>query len=238
MMKKLLSYFTRGEILLWTASVLLITVSFVLFDRESCLTLAASLIGVTSLILNAKGNPIGQLLMVVFSILYGVISYDMAYYGEMVTYLGMTAPMALFALIAWLRHPFNESRSEVAVNRLKPSEYLLMTIPTALVTWIFYHILAYFDTANIIPSTLSVTTSFIPVYLTARRSEYYALGYAANDAVLIVLWTLASLEDTRYISVVACFVAFLFNDLYGFIAWSKMKKRQMSSIQKSLSRHS
>lgn len=235
-MKKLLSYFTLGEKLLWTASVLLITVSFVLFDRESYLTLAASLIGVTSLVLNAKGNPIGQLLMVVFSILYGVISYDMAYYGEMVTYLGMTAPMALFALIAWIRHPFDESKTEVAVNHLRPSEYLLMTIPVALVTWIFYHILAYFDTANIIPSTLSVTTSFIPVYLTARRSEYYALGYAANDVVLIVLWTLASLEDTRYISVVACFVAFLFNDLYGFIAWSKMKKRQMKSIQKSLSR--
>ena len=229
-MKKILSYFTVAEMLLWSVSVLLIVASFVLFDGESYLTLAASLVGVTSLILNAKGNPIGQLLMVVFSILYGVISYNMAYYGEMVTYLGMTAPMALFALIAWLRHPFNEGKAEVAVNRLKPSEYLFMTLSAALVTWIFYHILAYFHTANIIPSTLSVTTSFIPVYLTARRSEYYALGYAANDTVLIVLWTSAALENTRYISVVACFVAFLFNDLYGFIAWSKMKKRQMKSI--------
>lgn len=35
-------------------------VSFALFDRESYLTLAASLIGVTSLIYNAKGNPFGQ----------------------------------------------------------------------------------------------------------------------------------------------------------------------------------
>ena len=39
------------------------------------MTLAASLIGTTSLIFNAKGNPIGQALMIVFSLLYGVISY-------------------------------------------------------------------------------------------------------------------------------------------------------------------
>ena len=36
----------------------------------------ASLVGVTSLIFIAKGNPIGQALIVVFSLLYGAISYS------------------------------------------------------------------------------------------------------------------------------------------------------------------
>ena len=49
--------------------------SFCAFDRENYLTLAASLIGVTSLIFNAKGNPIGQVLMVLFSLLYGFINW-------------------------------------------------------------------------------------------------------------------------------------------------------------------
>ena len=76
------------------------------------------------------------------------------------------------------------------------------------------------------PSALSVTTSFLAVYLTFRRSPYFALAYAANDVVLILLWILASAEEIRYLSVVVCFVAFLFNDLYGFINWRKMKKKQ------------
>ena len=58
-------YFTIGEWLLWGISAAVIVVSFCLFDRESYLTLAASLIGVTSLIFAAKGNPISQVLMVV-----------------------------------------------------------------------------------------------------------------------------------------------------------------------------
>ena len=223
-------YFTKTEKILWCASVTLILLSFFLFDRENYLTLTASLIGVTSLIFNAKGNPIGQALMVVFSLMYGVISYTFSYFGEMITYLGMTGPMALFALISWLRNPYNGNHAEVAVNRIGKWEYSAMYLATAVVTLGFYFILAHFNTANIIPSTLSVATSFIAVYLTFRRSPYFALAYAANDVVLILLWILAAREDIRYLSVIICFVMFLVNDLYGFLSWKRMEKRQLTAI--------
>lgn len=226
-MKKLFNYFSKLEIALWLTSVSLIVMSFLAFDRTNYLTLLASLVGVTSLIFNAKGNPFGQLLMVIFSILYGVISYTFSYYGEMITYLGMTMPMAVFALISWLRNPYNGNKAEVKVNTISRKEHFLMWIVTIIITIIFYYILTFFDTANIVPSTISVTTSFLAVYLTFRRSPYFALAYAANDIVLIILWMLASLSNVRYISVVVCFIAFLFNDIYGFINWQKMKIRQI-----------
>ena len=94
------------------------------------------------------------------------------------------------------------------------------------VTVAFYFILKAFDTANLLVSTFSITTSFGAAYLTMRRSPYYALWYAANDIVLIVLWTLAAIKDISYISVIICFAAFLINDIYGFISWRKMEKRQ------------
>ena len=228
-MKKLTAYFSRTELALWGGSVGLILVSFFLFDRVNFMTLAASLVGATSLIFNAKGNPIGQALMIVFSLLYGAISYTFSYFGEMITYLGMTAPMALFALITWLRNPYKGNRAEVAVNRIGKLEYTGMYLLTAAVTLVFYFILNYFHTANIIPSTLSVTTSFIAVYLTFRRSPYFALAYAANDVVLIILWILAARENISYLSVMICFVMFLVNDLYGFVSWKRMEKRQMGT---------
>lgn len=225
-MKKLLSYFSPLEIVLWLASVLVILVSFLAFDRSNFLTLAASLIGVTSLIFCAKGNPVGQVLMILFSVLYGIISYTFAYYGEMITYLGMTMPMAVFALISWLRNPYNGSRSEVRVNCLNKGEQKFIWLATALVTCAFYFILKHFHTTNLLPSTISVTTSFLAAYLTFRRNPYFALAYAANDIILIVLWVLAGSTDSRYIPVAACFAAFLFNDIYGFISWQRMKARQ------------
>lgn len=225
-MERIFTYFKKEEIILWSCSVILILVSFGIFDRESYLTLAASLIGVTSLIFNAKGNPLGQFLMLIFSVLYGIISLTFSYYGEMLTYLGMTAPMAVISLISWLKNPYEGNKSEVKVNHIKKKEHIFMWILSLLVTFAFYFILDYFNTANIVPSTISVTTSFLAVYLTFRRSPYYAIGYGANDIVLIVLWVMAAFENKAYISVVVCFVAFLVNDIYGYVSWRKMAERQ------------
>lgn len=229
-LRKFIGGFTAFEKALWISSVILITVSFIIFDRSGYLTLTASLIGVTSLILNAKGNPAGQALMIIFSILYGIISLSFSYYGEMITYLGMTGPMAVLALISWLRNPYGNDHSEVKVNRLKAAEVVFMCILTIAVTAVFYFVLLYFDTANMIPSTISVTTSFLAVYLTFRRSAFFPLAYAANDIVLIVLWILATKENIGYLSVVICFVVFFVNDFYGFISWSKMKRRQENEV--------
>lgn len=220
------NYFTKLEKVLWSASITAILLSFLLFDSSNFLTLIASLIGATSLIFCAKGNPIGQVLIIIFSIIYGVISYSFAYYGEMITYIGMTMPMAILALISWLKNPYKGNISEVEVNNIGKKETIFACFLTLIVTVVFYFILGALNTSNLIPSTLSVTTSFIAVYYTFRRSPYYALLYAGNDIVLIVLWILASLENTKYISVVVCFIAFLINDIYGFINWKRMEKRQ------------
>lgn len=227
-MNRIFKYFSKAEIILWLSSVLLIILSFLLFDRGSYLTLIASLIGVTSIVFNAKGNPIGQFMMIIFSILYGIISFGFSYYGEMITYLGMTAPMAILALISWIKNPYKGNKTQVEINTISKKEVLFILSLSIIVTIIFYFILAFFNTANIVPSTISVTTSFIAAYLTFRRSPYFALAYAVNDIVLIILWILASFFDISYSSVFICFTTFLANDLYCYLNWKKIQKFQQN----------
>lgn len=224
--KTRLLHLTPLELLLWGGSCAVIVLSYLAFSGGDPLSLAASLTGVTSLILCAKGNPVGQALMLLFSVLYGIISLRFAYYGEMITYLGMTAPMALFSLISWLRHPFQGNHAEVKVERLRKGEFAAAAVLTAGVTAAFYFVLKALGTANLLPSTISVTTSFAAAYLTFRRSAFFALAYAANDLVLIVLWTLALRSDPSALAMLVCFVAFGANDLYGFVSWLRMEKRQ------------
>ena len=229
-MKRLLNYFTKFEIVLWSCSVAFITVSFFAFSNSNHITLVASIIGVTALIFIAKGNPFGQFLMVIFGAIYGYISFTFAYYGEMITYMGMTVPMAIIALVSWLKNPYKNKKSQVKVNGVTKKEVMIMIPASIGVTVVFYFILKKFGTANIIPSTFSVTTSFMAVYLSFRRSPYFALVYTLNDIVLIILWILASFEDISYLSVIICFVVFLFNDLYSFINWKRMQKKQMRNV--------
>ena len=78
--------------------------------------------------------------------------------------------------------------------------------------------------SNLLTADLDILT--LAAALTMLRSSYYAVGYAANDVILIVLWVLASLENPAYIPVVVNFVIFFANDMYGFVSWKKREVRQ------------
>ena len=114
----------------------------------------------------------------------------------MITYLGMTMPMAVWSTITWIKNP-SENGKEVEIQKLTKRHVLLLLVSGAIVTTLFYVILAALKTPNIVFSTISVTTSFFAAALTMLRSSFYAAGYAANDIVLIVLWCLASMNDLR-----------------------------------------
>lgn len=223
-------HLTRFEWSLWGLSVVVVTASFFLGGKDGILSLIASLLGVTALILVARGDVAGQALTVVFSILYAIVSFEQQYYGEMITYLCMSAPMAVFSVISWLRHPYAKDRSEVRMTKLRPRDVVLTFIAALLVTAIFYLILRALGNAELLVSTVSVTTSFVAAFLLFLRSPWYALAYAANDVVLIVLWVIATLHDLSYLSMVACFLMFLCNDLYGFFNWLKLRKKQDAGL--------
>lgn len=216
---------SKFELILWLSSIIIVTCSFIFSASKDYLTLIASLIGVTALIFVAKGYVIGQVLTVVFSVFYGIISFYFQYYGEMITYLGMTSPIAILSVISWIRHPYKKT-AEVEVNKMSKKQIVFMLILTAVVTIIFYFILKYLGTANLFFSTVSITTSFLASYLTFMRSPFYGIGYGLNDIILIILWILASTQNLSYIPMVICFVMFFINDFYGFYNWQRMKKRQ------------
>lgn len=221
---------SRFELLLWLGSMAVIMAAFLLAGGQEPLNLLSSLLGVTSLIFISKGYVFGEVLTVFFSILYGIVSYFFHYYGEMITFMGMTGPVALFSIFAWLRHPYAATK-EVEVSRLSGRQVGFLALAAIAVTIAFYFILGALGNANLSVSTISVTASFVASSLAFLRSPYYALVYAINDLILIVLWLLATLESIAYLPMTACFVTFFFNDLYGFYNWRRMQRRQAISTQ-------
>ena len=224
---KLLNKFEKC---LWLTSVVVVLLSYVLSGFEGTANTICSLVGVTALIFVAKGHVLGMVLCTIFAAFYGIIAFYFRYYGEVATYVGMTLPMDVFALVSWIKNPYKDT-AEVKVARLKKWQTAVMWLATFVVTVAFYFILGVLNTPNLEVSTLSVATSFLAVALTFFRSPYYALAYAANDVVLIVLWGYACFSDISYVPMVLCFVMFLANDLYGLYNWKKMQKKQMNDVK-------
>ncbi|MDO5783885.1 MAG: nicotinamide riboside transporter PnuC [Eubacteriales bacterium] len=211
---------------LWIGSLIIVAISNMVSGDIDLLTLIAALVGVTSLIFAAKGNVWSPILMIVFCILYGMISLRFRYWGEMITYLGMSLPMAIWSTITWAKNPSKANGNEVAIQKLERKHVIALVFFSTIVTIFFYFVLRALNTPNILFSTASVTTSFLAASLTMLRTSYYALGYAANDLILIILWVFASIENSAYIPVAVNFLIFFFNDIYGFVSWRKREIKQ------------
>ena len=145
----------KFEFWLWLTSVIVVCISFIVPQEKDYLNLISSLIGVTALIYVAKGYVIGQVLCLVFALFYGTISLYFRYFGEVIICLCMSAPLSIMAIISWLKHPYQDTK-EVTVCKMTKSQCIVMWTLGVIVTCIFYFILKYFDTSNLIFSTIHI----------------------------------------------------------------------------------
>lgn len=216
---------TKFETCLCLVSVLVIVIGFCFAQEKDVLNLVSSLIGVTSLIYIAKGNLFGEILSLIFGILYSFISYQNRLFSELITYGFMYVPLSIATIVTWFRHPYKDEKT-VEITKTSLKLFLLIVLLGFIVTIIFYFLLKYLNTPSLYVSTFSILTSFIASALVILRSPYYALAFALNDIVLIILWTISTISNVQNITILLCFVVFFFNDIYGFIAWNKRFKKQ------------
>ena len=200
--------------------------SNIISNNRDIISLCGTALGVTALIFVAKGDVWGHIICAFFCILYGISSYQTRYYGELITYVGMSLPATIFSIFSWLRHPFASGHNEVKIHRLTKKEFCIVCLVSVVGTIIFYFILKALNTASLLFSTFSITTSLFASLLTFYRNPYYAVAYMVNDVVLIILWSIASFEAFSKFPMVICFFMFFVNDLYGFISWKKREKIQ------------
>lgn len=215
--------FTKFEWLLWLGSITIITVAHFVAGSRDWMSLAVSLAGVIPLVFAARGDPLAPIMFIIFAVIYAVKSYFVGYYGEMLICLCMQTPVSVLSLVSWFKN-LNKDDHTVKIGRLTWKKVIIVLALDIAVTVPFYFLLKYFNTANLIPSTISVATSFAALLLMALRIPQYALLFVLNDVVLIVLWSMALARDISLISMVVCFSIFLINDAYTFISWLKRQR--------------
>lgn len=132
--------------------------------------------------------------------------------------------------MTWLKNARNSSDGVVEIRKITRKGTGILVLCNAAVTIAFYVLLKKLNTPNLIFSTISVVTSFFAASLTMLRSSYYALGYAANDIVLIILWILASIKEPGYTPVVVNFLIFFLMTCMGSYVGRKEKRHSVKTI--------
>lgn len=224
------------EILLLSISLAATATIFFLGREKNPWSLLSSVFGIVCVIFTAKGNPVAQYLSIVFAVFYSVVSYQSRYYGEMLIYLFLMIPIHVACIVSWIRHRRDPESAEVRINSLRAREYLLLGMADCIVTVAFYFLLKALGTDELIVSTISLVSSVSAAYLMLRRSEYYAVCFIVNDIILLILWGLRVYHyGVSSLPTLITFVVFLINDVYGFLAWRKRRRRQNAEEKTSLS---
>ena len=153
-MKKLFKNWSIFEIMLMTLSLLIVLVVGLIFESDM-LTIMTSIVGIICALLLAKGLIIGQFFGIAIVVLYSILSYKNAFYGEMIIYLVIMLPMYIWGIVEWFKHKNQETKS-VQINSIKKKEWLIVLISSIVAFIGFYFLLKVLNTKELIVSTLSV----------------------------------------------------------------------------------
>ena len=204
---------------------LIITMSIIF--KASWISAVAGIFGLSCVLFAAKGKVICVFLTWGMIVFYSMLSYQNKYYGEVFINLFLMFPMTLIQLVAWIKNLGKDH--VVKVNSITKKEILIVGLVACGAFVAFYFILRALGTSQLVLSTVSILTSVIATYFQSRRSRYGFLSFFFNDTVLCVLWSMATIEDIKNVSMLVAVALYVICDIYGFISWGVMQKRQQSA---------
>lgn len=224
-MKNYFSDWNKFEKIFLILGLSISILSSVIFNGTLIDTLYTSSYLITALLM-AKGKVECYFVGFVSVFFYGIVSYNQAYYGELLITIFLTFPIMIIGIVSWLRHQDKED-DVVIISNLSKKEIIISFASQLILFWIYYFILKAFNTDLLIISSLSVVTSVLASYFEARRSELSLYCYIANDLVIITLWLIPIVNgQTNLISVLVGPILLLINDIYGSYNWNKLKQTQ------------
>ncbi len=233
-MKKILKNWNWFEIIFLIVSYIVLTLCFVLGTEKNTFSFIVSLVGVSSVMLVAKGLTIAPIVSIIYNILYATLSVTQKYYGETIIYTVIMIPLSIITLVSWVKNKNGGKGEQVQVNKISKKEYLILSLVIVVVTIGFYFLLKALHTNELIVSTISLVAPVISAYLMLRRSSYYAICFIVSNAVLIVLWGLSiKTAGAGFLPTICSFVIFTVLDVYGLIHWKQEEKRQNKETQEN-----
>ena len=221
-MKKYLKSWNKFEITLLSLSIILI-LGLGIYLNCGLLATIVPFIGFFFALNQAKGHVVGHIVGVLLAILYSIMSYNNKYYGEVIIYLTVILPLYISGVYTWLKNK-DKKREKVKQNNLTKKEWYSLLVINIVLFIGLYFLLKYFNTNNLLVSTISMNINLTATYLLVRRSRYSFLFYLINALILLILWGLPVLNGNfLLLPMVFDALLLLINNIYGLHSWSKNK---------------
>lgn len=203
---------------LFMLSMLLLQIVVFAFNPDTILSIIAGISGVISVVLCAKGKISFYFIGFIQTVSYLVLAWQNCFYGEVLENVFYLVTM-IWGIFVWKKHTVEDEKGSTAVEAKKFTalQWVLSILGTAIATAIMGYILttigshqAYTDAAT------NVLAIFAQILMVKRYKEQW-IWWLVIDVLCIKMWIVAG-----NMSMVAMYIAWTINCIYGWYNWSKL----------------
>lgn len=207
----------------WLIIFTLINVAVLIYSKEGILGFTASVTGMLSVILVAKGKISNYYFGIINVVIYGFISYNSKYYGEAMLNILYFLPMQIIGFMMWRKNNVNIDESkEVKAERMTAKEIILWSVLSGIAVIVYGIILKKLN--NTLPMADSFTTvlSVTAMILMVKRYIEQWIVWIMIDIVAIYMWLFIKSDY----NITIMWTAYLVNAVYGLYNWAKLYRRE------------
>lgn len=226
-MKTLFSGWKPFE-LAWLAisTIVILTLSFIWDD--TLLGTVASLSGIICVVLVAKGKISSFYFGIINAATYGAVAYSYQLYGESDLNFFVYLPLQFIGLYLWYKNRKSSDAvngEDIVAKRLKPKQWAYLILFIALVYFLYAELLQVRGSQLAGLDSLAVVLSIVAQFLMMLRFAEQWLLWIIINVLTIALWTTVLIRTGgQDFTVLAMWIAFLVNSVYGYINWLKISK--------------
>ena len=207
----------------WLIIFTLINVAVLIYSKEGILGFTASVTGMLSVILVAKGKISNYYFGIINVVIYGFISYNSKYYGEAMLNILYFLPMQIIGFMMWRRNNVNiDENQEVKAERMTVKEIILWSVLSGIAVVVYGIILKKLN--NTLPMADSFTTvlSVTAMILMVKRYLEQWIVWIMIDIVAIYMWLFVKSDY----NITIMWTAYLVNAVYGLYNWVQLYRRE------------
>ncbi len=212
--------------LLWLIIATLIILSVSVISGDIGIALIVALTGIWNNILIAKGKVVNYIFGVINNALYAYVSFSTQVYGQAVLFAFYFLPMQFYGWYLWTS-PNNQEQFEIVTKKLSWLLRWSLFVLVIVVTLIYGYILSLLGEIVAWTDALATIVSVLAMLLMAKLYiEQWACWIIIN-IVSVALWLeVIFRQGTNDYSILAMWLVFLINAIYGFMHWIKLYKRE------------
>lgn len=208
----------------WLTAAALVIIALSIYWGDSPMGMISSTTGVICVVCTGKGKLSAYLFGLINSVLYAIIAFEAAYYGETMLNLIYYVPMQFVGFYVWSRH-MNQESHEVEKRHMKNTGRLILLLCMIAGTVLYGYLLKFLGDAMPFVDAFTTVSSVIAMIISVRMFAEQWWVWVAIDVFSVYMWYMDFSKGSDNIATLLMWVVYLGNAVIMLMKWEKEARK-------------